>query len=236
MESSEPQKLSATLQKFQLPPASAKNRQRNDREAKAKRAAELWAALADKIGRRYADCTFENFLRYGTYMEIDRQNLAVEELRKYAAGIKANCERGTGVVLFGPVGTGKDHLMVALMRAACQAGIAVDWTNGMTIFGLMRDRMDQSKPEQQLLGEYATPGVLVISDPTPPWGKLTEYQTSFLFRLIDQRYRQCKPTWVTANFSSGEDAAARVSAPIIDRLKHGSLSIHCEWNSYRKSL
>ena len=198
-----------------------------------------WQARDDLlagVGKRYADCRLANFKQFGSEAERVRQRAALRSLQKFCDEMTDVLESGRNLFLHGPVGNGKDHLMVAVMRIAFRYTPSCWWTNGVDIFTAMRDTMDRGETrESHTIGEYTRPQVLAISDPVPPSGRLTEYQATVLFQIIDRRYRDCKPTFVTANFKDGKDAANRVGAQVIDRLKHGALSIHCDWPSYRET-
>lgn len=162
------------------------------------------------------------------------QAVVVDQLKTYAAEVAGNVKHGGNVILYGPPGTGKDHLLVALMREACKAGMSVVWVNGMKLFERRRDAIDTDIRERDILAEFSGPDVLAISDPVPPWGDLEKGQAEFLFRLIDRRYRDMKPVWVTANVADGKDAEKRIGAQVIDRLRDGGLALECRWPSYRK--
>jgi DNA replication protein DnaC len=79
------------------------------------------------------------------------------------------------------------------------------------------------------------PNVLAISDPTPPLGELSDYQRSMLFRVVDRRYRDLRPTWVTINAADSAEAERKIAPNIIDRLAHGALVLRCNWPSYRRA-
>lgn len=76
--------------------------------------------------------------------------------------------------------------------------------------------------------------MLAISDPTPPLGEVrSDWQRSLLFRIVDRRYRDLKPTWVTINAASAEEAEKRLTPNIIDRLSHDAVIVRCNWKSFR---
>lgn len=205
------------------------------RERDLQRRAELWGNVVQAIGSRYSECRVQNFVLSDDREVLARQERVVASLTAYGENVEENVRAGRGIVLFGSVGTGKDHLTVGLMFAACRAGFSVMWVNGMDLFGEMRDSIDRDESEQRLLGKYVTPDVLVISDPLPPWGPLTQFQAGFLFRLIDRRYRNRKPIWVTANFADRKSAEEKLGAQLLDRLKDGALALHCDWPSHRRT-
>lgn len=195
-----------------------------------------WLLLREKLGERYADCRLSNFeLHDGDNKIYKRQEKVVNDLWAYAANMKNYVSWGAGIVLYGPPGTGKDHLLVAMMRKACWHNFDVVWGNGMDLYAARRDAISRDTPERELIRKYTTPDVLAISDPVPPWGNLTEGQAEFLFRIVDARYRRRKPIWISANFAEGKEAESRVGTQVIDRLRDGSLALHCNWPSYRKS-
>ena len=69
-----------------------------------------------KVGRRYWDCRLDNFRLHGGEKETARQRAALNSLQLYADDLETNLRDGNGLVLFGPTGTGKDHLLAALIE------------------------------------------------------------------------------------------------------------------------
>jgi len=188
------------------------------------------AELRRRIGKRYTTCTLSNY-----EITSDRQQSTVRQVLEYAANIAENVKNGAGIVLYGPPGTGKDHLLAALMQLAiANHGFTVRWVNGLEVFGEVRDRIGTGAKEESFVKDYLKPNILAVSDPIPPWGPITQFQATTLFRIIDGRYRSLKPTWVTLNVSQGGEAIERLGATIVDRLRHGSLALYFDWESYRK--
>lgn len=182
-------------------------------------------------GKRYEGCRLSNFQHNGNG---DSRYGTLAKLQDYCDRIQANIDAGTGVVLFGTSGTGKDHLAAAIGRAAILAGYSVTWANGVDFFADLRDAMKHDQPEGNVIASLANPALLILSDPLPPKGTTTEYQGASLFRVIDKRYNNCRPTIVTINCANRNEAEERLGPQIIDRLSHDSLVIHCDWPSYRK--
>jgi DNA replication protein DnaC len=201
----------------------------NERELEKRRSE--WGSLASDVGRRYADCTLDNF-----QADTGPQQLALEAVRGYVAQLGANVNAGRSALLLGPPGTGKDHLATAVMRSAVlDHGMTAMWTDGAEFYGGNRDNIDSAKSEAALLARYKTPTMLVLSDPVPPLGKVdSSFQLSMLFRVIDRRYRDMKPTIITLNVATKDEAERRLSPNIIDRLGHGALIVNCNWPSYRR--
>jgi DNA replication protein DnaC len=193
------------------------------------RARKRLAAFREAIGKRYADCTLDNF-----ETTLPEQEQVLAKLRDYVTYIRANVDRCRGLVLFGPAGTGKDHLLVGAAKIAIYAGIDVAWRNGRDLAGQFRDAIKNNEiTEAELLSDLESPEVLILSDPVPPTGRLTEYQGDVMFRLVDARYRELKPTWATLNVAGGSEADDRLGSQIVDRLRHDALALFCDWPSYR---
>lgn len=184
-------------------------------------------ALGDKLGKRYANARLFTF-----QAETPEQKKLVEQLNRYAAN--ELWQDGTGILLYGPPGTGKDHLLAGLAYECILRGAKVTWVNGLDWYGQNRDRMETDRSEASGVRDLVTPEILYISDPLPPWGELSEYQASMLFRVIDGRYRACRATWVSANVANREECERRLGAATVDRLGESAVSAFCKWPSYRR--
>lgn len=209
--------------------APATDTEAAEREAEARKRFGVWHELIRARGERYESCWLKNYAA-----ESEAQQGAVETLTAYCREVAGRVSLGEGMLLFGPKGTGKDHLIVAVARAAIRAGKTVRWQNGMDLFGDVRDAIGNGDNEKSLISRLVSPDVLYLSDPLPPVGSLTEFQAAMLFRILDARYSRRKPTWVTVNVSSGTELDSRMGAQNGDRLRDGAIAIFCNWPSYRK--
>ena len=193
-----------------------------------------WYDLQSEAGGRYSGCRLSSFVIHQKQDVAERQRKIVSELHEYCKTISERQEKCEGIVLYGPVGTGKDHLAFAVARAIVGSFGRVRWIRGQDWFGGLRDAMDTKTPETNLLYELTMPPWLVLSDPLPPAGSLTTYQTSMLFRAIDERYSSGRPTIVTINVADDAEADSRLGTAVWDRLCHGAWKLQCKWGSHRK--
>jgi DNA replication protein DnaC len=189
--------------------------------------------LAQALGRRYGPdaCTLDGYILYHR-----DQRAVLDRLRALVPALPEFIARGRGLLLYGTVGTGKDHLLAAMLYAAARQGITCHWVNGQELFGAFRDNIASGRREAEILNDLAEPQVLAISDPIPPAAAPTAWNVAQLLRLIDRRYREMKSTWATLNALSPEDADAKLSAPVFDRLRENAEMVRCFWPSYRERV
>jgi DNA replication protein DnaC len=186
--------------------------------------------LCETVGQRFVNAALENYLA-----TTPEQIKVIAAIKDYVNFIRDRVASGGGIVLFGSAGTGKTHLLVAVAKAAIQSDLTVAWRNGQDLFGAFRSAIDGGKDsETGIIRELIEPDVLVLDDILPPSGRLTEYQASNLYRIVETRYRTERPTLVSMNVGSGEEAELGMGSQIVDRLRDGSLTLFCNWPSYRK--
>ncbi len=180
------------------------------------------------VGKRYSTCSLESFEDCG---DVHKQAV-LRGITEYASNLPEEVTAGRGVILFGPVGTGKDHLLVALARIAIeQYGIDVMWRDCLDVFSEIRDRINEQLDEAPFIRRLINPTVLYLSDPE----QLTVHQSRALKQIIDRRYRDLKPTWVALNAANVSEASESVGVAAVDRLRHNALALHCNWPSYRQA-
>ena len=138
--------------------------------------------------------------------------------------------------MFGPCGTGKDHLAISAGRqVAIEHGVSVKWVHGLRFFAEFRAAIGRGREESEVLQPYIEADVLILSDPVPPAGSVTEWQSCQLMSLINCRWAALKPTWATLNVSDGGEASDRLGAASVDRLRDNSVYVPCAWPSYRQA-
>jgi DNA replication protein DnaC len=188
----------------------------------------------DAAGPHIAQSRFATFvLRPGD----DYQATVFRTSREWSNTFPHRQREAEGMVLFGPVGTGKDHLAFAAVGQALvdhDVVFSAHWLYGRDFFGTVRDRIDSHDSEATLLRRLESIDVLVVSDPLPPFGDLTPFQADTFYRLVEARYARRKITICTLNVATDDEADRRLGAATWDRLCHRSWKMHCCWPSFRQ--
>lgn len=175
---------------------------------------------------------------------VTKSNLkAKEAVEEWAETLTDRMSANENLLLWGPVGTGKDHLAIAALHRATELQLIEEDTNslydtiirvnGRDFCGQCRDLMDSKQTEEEFLAEFDRSPILIFSDPLPPIGGLTPHQSDMFYRLINRRYKKLV-TIVTVNVVDDDDADARMGAPTWDRICDGAWKIHCNWKSHRQ--
>lgn len=137
------------------------------------------------------------------------------------------------LVLYGPVGTGKSHLAVALGRLACMNAVPVRF---FTASGLLM-RLRRAKQENRLDGELAAigkAGLLIIDE----FGHMPvdEEGGRLLFQVISDSYETGSIIYTTNIEFSGWGRVLsdkNMAAALIDRTVHHGRLIRFEGRSHR---
>lgn len=107
-----------------------------------------------------------------------------------------------GFALVGPVGVGKTHAMAALLNAARKKFIPGCLMSVTAMLASVRSSFDadRERTEARILRQYRETPLLVLNDLDKIHG--TEWALTLLFDLINLRYEERLPTFLTANASA----------------------------------
>lgn len=211
--------------------ARAEREKRSREEATAYMVGHCQSVLNARSGPQ----TLDSFV-VSTSNEVAKkaQENVLRGLREYA---RAAGEAGPlrNAIFYGPCGSGKDHLAMGLLREVAKVRpVSSAAVLGQDLFAAIRKKLADDKDEAETIREFAGPDVLIVSDPLPPSGALTEWQAACLFRLVNARYTAGRATWITINVSDGKEAIERMGAASWDRLKHDAWVFRCAWQSHRR--
>lgn len=162
--------------------------------------------LVDRIARfnhaslpaRYADATFVSFSQGAVRIGDGEKTRALIAVRKWLAGF-ASGEENLGLLMYGPVGRGKTHLLVALLRELVfDAGVQVRFIEFSRLLSLLKEGYSAGRSDAGLLGELATVPVLGIDEVGK--GRLTSWELGIIDEVVSRRYNAMTCTIVTTNY------------------------------------
>jgi DNA replication protein DnaC len=142
-------------------------------------------------------------------------------------------ERKENIVLLGPSGLGKTHLMLALGHHACMSGYTAYYMSCRDALDALKRADDVGRLKRKL--KWLTkPHVLLLDE--VGYEALSLEQASMLFQLINARYEHGSII-VTSNKSFGKWAELMsdeaVATAMLDRLLHHAHVLSLNGNSYR---
>jgi hypothetical protein len=104
------------------------------------------------------------------------------------------------VTLMGPVGTGKSHVAVALLRDWLIAGGSGRYLEASALIAECRNCYDRGEQQDAVILRYLRPGLLVLDD---AWSdRPTELADDVVSILIRRRLRDRLPTVITTNLDA----------------------------------
>jgi DNA replication protein DnaC len=186
------------------------------------------------IPERYRHCTLDSFELWNAEdPTLGRARRAVEEF------VNLYPESGKGLLLMGPVGTGKTHLAVAALHALiADKGVRGRFADFTTLVLEIQMTFDGSGSSRELLRPLIGADVLVLDELGA--GKVTPWVMDLLYYLVNSRYVQNRLTIFTTNYSdfahtAGQETLTdRVSARIRSRLFEMCRRLELRGGDYRR--
>ena len=189
------------------------------------------ADLIDNAGiaRRFEACEFDN---YQAINQDAAKNLAA--CQRYASSWPERLNAGTGLVMTGNCGTGKNHLAVAMAKSIIRDHLAnVEITDVMRLTRAVKStwRHNTEMTEEDVIERFASLDLLIIDEVGVQFGSPTEM--TILQEIINARYESILPTILISNLTF-DQLKETIGERIVDRVTDGGRNrLAFGWGSFR---
>jgi len=182
------------------------------------------------IGKRYFNKTFSNY-------EIRNNGKVIDECKTYCRNFAKNLHEGKGLFLTGTVGTGKTHLIAAIIDYIARLykrkyNLLIMY---FTSTGLLNEIKNsyENKTSDELIFNIKHCTLLAIDD----FGaeKTTDWVLETYFEIIDYRYANLFPTIIATNLTDKE-IKEKLSERIMSRIYEVNKGIKLIGKDYRLEI
>lgn len=184
--------------------------------------------------KRFMNRTFANF----DAMKRD-QMTAYTAAKNYVRDFERLKEDGGGLYFYGSNGTGKTHLAAAIALELMPKGVSVIFRTFAGLLSDIKDTFNTDRSEMEVIKAFSDADLLIIDD----LGKeqCTDYAISQLYTIVNNRYEDCKPIIITANYAIEELEQALVpkgftddkAKAIVSRLRETCDPVSMYWKDHR---
>ncbi|HCR1072524.1 TPA: ATP-binding protein, partial [Enterobacter kobei] len=181
------------------------------------------------IARRFEACEFAN---YQAINQDAARNLA--SCQRYTNSWPERLKAGTGLVMTGNCGTGKNHLAVSIAKTIIRDHLAkVEITDVMRLTRAVKStwRHNAEMTEEDVIERFASLDLLIIDEVGVQFGSPTEM--TILQEIINARYESILPTILISNLTF-DQLKETIGERIVDRVTDGERNrLAFGWGSFR---
>jgi DNA replication protein DnaC len=154
-----------------------------------------------QIPGRYASTTLVSFAAGANRISDMEKSRALAEVFAWMGTYEPKSE-SRGLILHGPVGRGKTHLLVGLLRHLIfHHGVPARFIEFSRLLSMLKEGYSAGRSDSGVLGELARVPVLAIDELGK--GRLTEWELAVIDEVISRRYNGLGCTLATTNYAPG---------------------------------
>ncbi|HEX9951233.1 MAG TPA: AAA family ATPase [Rubricoccaceae bacterium] len=180
------------------------------------------------VPSRLAGCSMETARRLHADGAADKPatpegRAALDAAERFVGAYRDGRAPGAGLVLTGPVGTGKSALLAAVTHAVRALGVPVLWYTYAGLYAAVQEHYGKDHRDARQSSAERAP-VLVLDDLGDPYrvrgeDQETEDRRRIVHAVVSARAAHFRPTLVSANYGSLNDLADQFDPRIADRLR-----------------
>lgn len=178
------------------------------------------------LPRRFRDATADNpdVARWA-----DTYAAAVGDDLRQRLNTRPHCP---GLFIYGPVGIGKTWQAVGLINTLAERDFPVNGFEVVRAVDFIEGQVSAPFDEKRRLFAEAVDARVLVLDDLCAGGEHRKSAASDLFRLLDARFADERPTIITSNVS-GQQLAAEIGERLVDRLRESTIGVRMQGQSRR---
>lgn len=183
--------------------------------------------------RKRRICFAETNMADWTFSNDDRKNEKLSDaMGNYAQKFSEFRSTGKGLLMYGPVGTGKTYYAACIANALIDKGYSVLMTNFARLTNIIQGMYEGKQDYIDSLNDY---DLLIIDDLGAE--RKSEFMQEMVFNIIDSRYRSGLPFIITTNLTADEIKKAEEVAfrRIYDRIMERCFPVEVTGISRRRT-
>ena len=192
---------------------------------------EARARWRDVLGESGIPAAYQHCTIVGYKPNSNEQMDVVQKIEDYCEHLGATIDAGKNLVLVGWTGTGKTHILAALVLQALRENRSAIFITASKVVRAVRDTWGRGTQmsESDVMRALANVDVLAVDEIQ----ECDAAERRLLGDVINDRYEKGKPTMVSSNLDM-KALSQHLGARAIDRLLDRG-STHCvmNWESYR---
>lgn len=183
--------------------------------------------------RKRRICFAETNMADWTFSNDDRKNERLSQaMNNYAQKFPEFRSNGKGLLMYGPVGTGKTYYAACIANALIDRDYSVLMTNFARLTNIIQGMFEGKQDYIDSLNDY---DLLIIDDLGAE--RKSEFMQEMVFNIIDSRYRSGLPFIITTNLTADEIKKAEEVAfrRIYDRIMERCFPVEVTGISRRRT-